>query len=115
MTMTKLRTYSEEGPSCPRCGFTFTPDESIYYEPRYTEDTCQECGCKFSVEVEHSGSWVCEAEAVRDEKSEGRWWSSGGSGPSQCNPFWGSFGKRKQIQHVREIGQDQRGRTAPPW
>ena len=52
--------YSTNGPTCPKCGFTFTPDESIYYEPRYTEDECQECGCKFSVEVHHSVSWRCE-------------------------------------------------------
>jgi hypothetical protein len=53
--------YSTDGPECPKCGFTFTPDESYYYELRYTEDTCQECGCKFSVEVHHSVSWKCEA------------------------------------------------------
>jgi hypothetical protein len=52
--------YSTDGPKCPRCGFTFTPDESIYYEPRYTEDECQECKSKFTVEVHLSVSWRTE-------------------------------------------------------
>ncbi|HZP77515.1 MAG TPA: hypothetical protein VFB45_15330 [Pseudolabrys sp.] len=61
--MTKLRegeSYSHEGPECPKCGFTFMPDDSIYYdENRYTEETCQECQTKFKVEVYHSTSWTC--------------------------------------------------------
>lgn len=59
MSVVGTTSYSCDGPQCPKCGFTFTPDESFYYEPRYTEDTCQECGCKFSVEVHHSVSWEC--------------------------------------------------------
>ena len=62
--MTKLRegeTYSTEGPECPACGFTCTPDDSIYYDERnYTKEECQECGQKFSVEVHHSTAWNCE-------------------------------------------------------
>ena len=63
--MTKLNegeTYSHDGPECPHCGFTSTPDEAIYYdENRYNEDTCPECDQKFSVEVHHSVSWTCKA------------------------------------------------------
>lgn len=58
------RSFSTDGPKCPKCGFTFTPDESHYYdEHRYTEDECQECGCKFSVRVNLSASWTCQAVA----------------------------------------------------
>lgn len=53
--------YSTDGPKCPACGYTFTPDESHYYdEQRYTDDECQDCGCKFKVEVNISTSWSCE-------------------------------------------------------
>jgi hypothetical protein len=52
--------YSSDGPKCPKCGFTFTPDEGVYYdELRYTEDECQECKCKFKVEVHNSTTWRC--------------------------------------------------------
>lgn len=55
-------TISDDGPECPTCGFTFTPDEPSYYDPRnYTDETCQECGTKFKVEVQHSVNWQCEA------------------------------------------------------
>lgn len=60
--MTKLgsnETYSREGPECPKCGFTFTPDDGAYYSDNYTEDQCPDCGTKFSVEVYHSTSWTC--------------------------------------------------------
>lgn len=75
--MTKLRegrTYSKNGPECPKCGFTLTPDEGCYYdENRYTEETCQECGTAFKVEVFHSTSWTCtvpEPESIdRENKS----------------------------------------------
>lgn len=60
--MTEDRTYSTDGPTCPKCGFTYTPDEAHYYDEfRYTEETCQECECKFSVRVEHSVSWTCKS------------------------------------------------------
>jgi ribosomal protein L37AE/L43A len=65
--MTKLReneTFSSHGPECPKCGFTFTPDDSIYYdENRYTEDECPECETKFRVEVYTSTSWTCTIES----------------------------------------------------
>lgn len=52
--------YSTDGPECPNCGHTITPDEGIYYDGnRYTEDECQECGQKFSVEIHHVTSWRC--------------------------------------------------------
>lgn len=52
--------WSTRGPECPSCGFTFTPDDSIYYTDSYTEDTCPECEAKFKVEVHHRVSWACE-------------------------------------------------------
>lgn len=61
--MTKLRdneTYSTDGPECPNCGFTFTPDDSIYFdENKYTSDECPDCQTKFTVEVYTSVSWTC--------------------------------------------------------
>lgn len=66
--MTELKegeTYSHEGPECPHCGFTFTPDESHYYdENKYTEETCPDCRKVFAVEVCHSVSWTCTKKAV---------------------------------------------------
>lgn len=54
-------TYCSDGPKCPHCGFTFTPDEAHYYDPSgYTRDTCPECKQGFKVEVHHSVSWECE-------------------------------------------------------
>lgn len=62
--MTKLRggsTYSTDGPECPHCGHTFTPDDAIHYdENNYTQDECPRCDKKFKVEVHHSVSWSCE-------------------------------------------------------
>ena len=61
MTKNAPRSYSLDGPKCPKCGFIFTPDEGYYYDNnRYTSDKCQECGTKFSVEVHHSTSWLCK-------------------------------------------------------
>lgn len=55
-------TYSHEGPQCPHCLRQFTADDRFYYdENNYTEDQCDECGGKFTVEVCHSTSWSCEA------------------------------------------------------
>jgi hypothetical protein len=52
---------SDDGPQCPKCGFTITPDEGLYFDEHcYTEDTCSECGTEFRVEVSHSVSWWCE-------------------------------------------------------
>lgn len=56
-------TYSDEGPICPNpaCGRQFTADESHYYdETGYTEETCDQCGEIFDVEVYTSTSWTCE-------------------------------------------------------
>lgn len=52
-------TYSEQGPKCPHCQRQFTADEAHYYEPRYTEEKCDECGHKFNVEVNVTASWTC--------------------------------------------------------
>lgn len=66
--MTKLldnETYSNDGPECPNCGFTFTPDDSYYYDENgYTEDECPDCKAKFKVEVHHSVSWCCTIERI---------------------------------------------------
>jgi hypothetical protein len=55
--MTEKVEFSHDGPKCPKCGFTFTPDEGCYYAPTYEKDKCQECGCEFSVVVHHSTEW----------------------------------------------------------
>ena len=56
----KIETYSSDGPECPMCGFTFTPDEPFYFDEKiYTEDECPQCETKFCVEVFHSISWTC--------------------------------------------------------
>jgi hypothetical protein len=64
-------TYSEEGPQCPHCNRQYTADEPFYYDERtYTEETCDQCGGKFSVDVEHRTSWHCEA-ILSQERSDG--------------------------------------------
>lgn len=68
--MTKLgngESYSTDGPECPACGFTFTPDDGAYYSDNYTEDECPDCKAKFTVEVYHSTSWTC---ALQDSPQE---------------------------------------------
>lgn len=63
------RTYSTDGPECPHCGRTYTPDEPHFYdESGYTQDECDTCGKPFKVEVHHSVSWVCEPVEPQPEK-----------------------------------------------
>ena len=58
--MSKLHTYSTDGPICPHCERRFTPDDSSYYDQyQMTEIECDQCGKTFKVEVEHSVSWPC--------------------------------------------------------
>jgi hypothetical protein len=58
--MSKLRTYSTDGPICPYCGRQFTPDDPSYYDQhQMTELECNNCRGTFSVEVAHSVSWAC--------------------------------------------------------
>ena len=53
-------TYETEGPKCPCCGRQYTADEPGYYdEMRYTEETCDNCGETFDVEVYTSTTWTC--------------------------------------------------------
>jgi transposase-like protein len=55
------QTYSEEGPQCPYCERQYTADDGGYYDvSNYTEEICDQCGKKFSVEVHISTSWTCE-------------------------------------------------------
>ena len=51
-------TISTDGPTCPYCGFAFTPDDNCYYEYSYDEDECPECNKKFRVEVEIETTWT---------------------------------------------------------
>lgn len=54
-------TYSHQGPQCPYCGRQYTADEPWYYdENSCTEETCDNCGETFSIEVNHSVTWTCE-------------------------------------------------------
>jgi hypothetical protein len=66
--MMASETYSLEGPQCPYCLRQYTADDPAYYSEKYTEEVCDNCNRKFSVEVYHSTSWTCEqiddAEAV---------------------------------------------------
>ena len=61
--MTKLSsntTYSDDGPECPVCGFTITPDEGYYFDPyKFDSFTCDECNTEIAVEVQPSCSWRC--------------------------------------------------------
>lgn len=52
-------TYEHEGPKCPCCGRQYTADDPGYYSDNYTEETCDNCGETFDVEVSHSVSWTC--------------------------------------------------------
>ena len=57
-------TYESEGPKCPYCGRQYTADEPHYYDyQNYTEETCDECGQTFDVEVCTSTDWSCHARA----------------------------------------------------
>ena len=54
------QTYSTEGPQCPYCGRQYTADDGSYYNPAYTEETCDQCSKKFSVEVRTETTWTCD-------------------------------------------------------
>ena len=55
-------TYSNVGQQCPYCKRQYHADEPGYYdEMGYTEETCDRCDKKFSVSVNISTSWTCEA------------------------------------------------------
>lgn len=57
---------SSDGPVCPKCGYTFTPDEDYYFDGfRYREDECPECGITFTVEIEHEVVWTT---SLKDEE-----------------------------------------------
>lgn len=46
----------------PRCKRQFTADDSYYYDEQgYTEETCDECGKTFDVEVQSTVAWSCAA------------------------------------------------------
>jgi transposase-like protein len=61
-----METYSNQGPQCPYCDRQYTADDSFYYdESGYTEETCDECGKTFDVEVCHTVAWSC---VQRDEE-----------------------------------------------
>lgn len=69
------KTHSTEGPICPNpeCGRQFTADESYYYaETDYTEETCDQCGETFDVEVYISTSWTCGRREPADAMMEAR-------------------------------------------
>ena len=54
-------TYSTEGPQCPYCERQFTADEPHYFdEMNYREETCDECGKKFEVDVCSTVAWSCQ-------------------------------------------------------
>jgi hypothetical protein len=53
-------TYEDEGPKCPYCGRQYTADEGCYFdEQNYTEETCDDCGLTFDVNVYTSTTWTC--------------------------------------------------------
>lgn len=55
-------TYSDEGPKCPHCHAQITADDPLYYdEMNYSSDECDECGGKFTVSVNTTTTWWCEA------------------------------------------------------
>jgi hypothetical protein len=66
--MTRLNdkeAFSTDGPQCPYCLCTITPDEGFYFDANnYTEGECPDCQRKFKVEVHIETSWAsrkCEA------------------------------------------------------
>jgi hypothetical protein len=59
--MVESYTFSREGPKCPYCDRQFTADDSSYYDSfKYTQETCDNCGKTFSVEVNTETTWYCE-------------------------------------------------------
>lgn len=58
-------TISTEGPTCPYCRLTITPDEAFFFSDRYSEQECPDCERKFKVEYHRRDSWISKAiEAV---------------------------------------------------
>lgn len=58
------RTYETEGPKCPYCGRQYTADEACYFdEQNYTEETCDDCGLTFDVDVYTSTTWTSSPRA----------------------------------------------------
>lgn len=53
-------TISNEGPTCPYCQTTITPDEAFYFGDDYAHEECPECGEKFKVEYHRLDSWFSE-------------------------------------------------------
>jgi hypothetical protein len=78
-------TYEGEGPKCPYCGRQFTADEAGYYEPRYTQDDCDECGETFEVEVIHDTHWRC---TTRDSDTHPK------DGDSEAAPLGSGVGRK---------------------
>jgi len=63
-----IETYETEGPKCPYCGRQYTADDPVYFdEIRYTEETCDECGNTFDVEVYTSTSWTCSTRNLQSD------------------------------------------------
>ena len=58
--------YSTAGPTCPHCAYEITPDEGYYYDDRYREETCPDCGLTYDVEVEHTTTWTTSAKRTPD-------------------------------------------------
>jgi transposase-like protein len=50
--------FSTDGPTCPHCKATYTPDEGFYFDQNGYEMECDGCGEKFSVQPDCSWSWV---------------------------------------------------------
>lgn len=64
-------TYEGEGPKCPYCGRQYTADEACYYDERnYTEETCDECGLTFDVEVCTFVNWRCTPRALHTSEEQ---------------------------------------------
>lgn len=50
--------YSSDGPICPYCGNTETPDEAFYYNEDLTEHKCGSCGEEYRVSVYIKTTWT---------------------------------------------------------
>jgi hypothetical protein len=57
--MMMASTYEGEGPKCPYCGRQYTADDPGYYSDSYVEETCDQCGETFAVEVCTNVDWRC--------------------------------------------------------
>jgi hypothetical protein len=68
MTGRLIYTTSSDGPQCPHCLYTATPDDADYYRDSY-ETECGGCGRRFEVVTQCDVTWHCTT--IMEKKRDG--------------------------------------------